>query len=89
VTVRFAGGVRLPDAESERLVEGIPLGGELDEGAAVRVAVQLGAVLDAVHFERLAAGAAPAPIEEGAQAALALRLGVLSPSAFVPTWIVP
>ncbi len=89
VIVPFAGGVRLPDAESERLVEGVPLLGELDEGAAVRVAIELGVALDAVRFERLPAAPGSAPIAEGTQAALALRLGVLSPNAYVSSWFVP
>jgi hypothetical protein len=88
-SVRFEGGIRLPEAEPERLVEGIPLTGELEDGAALRVAIDLAQVLDAVRFDRLAPGAAPAPIDEGSQAALALRLGALAPSAYVATWSVP
>lgn len=72
----FAGGLDLPEAEAERLVEGVALAGEIDDDVTVRVAVDVSSWLDAVHFERLVPEAGVAPIAEGSQAAIALRLGV-------------
>lgn len=86
MTVRFAGGIPLPDAESERLVEGIPMAGAIDDGVDVRLDIDLGVAFDAVHFDRLTAGDdGVAPITEGTQAALALRLGLGDLGAYVAT----
>lgn len=84
-TVRFSGGLDLPEAESERLVEGVSMTGVVDDGALVRVALDLSACLDAVHFDRLVPEAGTAPIVAGTQPANALRLGAGSPSSYLAT----
>lgn len=75
-SVAFAGGLDLPEAEAERLVEGVAVAGAIDDDVTVRVAVDISSWLDGVHFERLVPEAGVAPIAEGSQAAIALRLGV-------------
>lgn len=84
-TVRFAGGLDLPEAEAERLVEGVPVAGLVDDGALVRIALDLSACLDAVHFDRLVPEGGVAPITDGSQAALALRLGAGAPGSYAAT----
>jgi len=86
MVVRFAGGIPLPEAETERLVEGIEMAGDIDDGVTLHLDIDLGVAFDAVHFERLVAGDdGVAPITEGTQAALALRIGLGDLSAYVAT----
>jgi hypothetical protein len=85
-TVRFAGGITLPEAESERLVEGIAMAGEIDDGAVLQLELDLGVWFDAVHFDRLAVGEdGVAPITDDTQAAIALRLGLGDLRSYVAT----
>lgn len=90
VTVPFAGGLDLPASETERLVEGIPLAGDLDDDTLVHLGIDLGVFFDSVHFERLAVRPdGIAPIEAETQAAIALRLGLGDLDAYVGSVAAP
>lgn len=84
--VRFAGGFALEERESERLVEGIPMAGPIDDDVVVHIGLDVGLWFDAVHFDRLTPDDdGVAPIAAGTQAAIAMRLGLGELDGYVAT----
>lgn len=53
VVVRFAGGLRLPAEAQQRIVQGVPLAGALDEGCALAVELDPAAWFDEANFDTL------------------------------------
>jgi hypothetical protein len=89
VVVPFAGGLRLEADAQQRVIQGVPLSGSLDEGVTLRLYLHPAAWLDEARFETLLESEPDEdgryPITEGSQVQRAWFIGArsLSGSAVV------
>lgn len=86
VRVDFVGGVTLPTEGLGERIEGLALDAVVDDAGALVIEVHPERWLDEARFERLATTVDDAVIDVGSQVALAWRLGLKSPGAFVARW---